>query len=45
MAAGIVRWVQGEEFGVETLVIDNESREDVEEFLWQREQESAESIP
>jgi len=45
VAAGIVRWARGEEYGVETLVMDDESREDVEEFLWQREQESAESIP
>jgi len=45
VAAGIVRWVRGEEYGVETLVIDDESREDVEEYLWQREGESPESIP
>jgi hypothetical protein len=36
VAAGIVRWVRGEEYGVETLVIDDESRDDVEEYLWQR---------
>lgn len=45
IAAGIVRWVRGEEYGVETLVIDDESREDMEEYLWQRLQESAEGIP
>ena len=45
MAAGIVRWVRGEEYGVETLLIDDESREDMEQYLWQRLQESAESIP
>ena len=39
VAAGIVRWVRGEEYGVETLVIDDESREDVEEYLWQRLEE------
>jgi len=44
-AAGIVRWVRGEEYGVETLVIDNESRDDVEEYLWQQGYESAESTP
>jgi hypothetical protein len=33
VAAGIVRWVRGEEYGGETLVIDDESREDVEEYL------------
>ena len=36
VAAGIVRWVRGEEYGVETLVIDNESREDMEDYLAQR---------
>jgi len=33
VAASIVRWVRGEEYGVETLVIDDESREDMEEYL------------
>jgi PilZ domain len=45
VAAGIVRWMRGEEYGVETLVIDDESREDMEQYLWQRLQESIESIP
>ena len=36
IAAGIVRWVRGEEYGVETLVIDDESREDMEQYLGQR---------
>ena len=36
-AAGIVRWMRGEEYGVETLVIDDESREEMEEYLWQWE--------
>src|SRR5215471_19036333 len=45
VAAGIVRWVRGEEYGVETLVIDDESRDDMEEYLWQRLEDSAESIP
>jgi hypothetical protein len=45
VAAGIVRWVRGElgedqEYGVETLVIDDESHEDLDEYLWQREYES-----
>jgi hypothetical protein len=30
VAAGIVRWMRGEEYGVETLVMDDESREDME---------------
>ena len=29
VAAGIVRWARGEEYGVETLVMDDESREDM----------------
>jgi|SRR5215831_5773453 len=45
VATGIVRWVRGEEYGVETLVIDDESQEDLDEYLWQRESESDESIP
>jgi hypothetical protein len=45
VAAGIVRWVRGEEYGVETLVIDDESREDMEQYLRQRLQESIENIP
>ena len=36
LAAAIVRWVRGDEYGVETLVIDEESREDVERYVWQR---------
>src|SRR5215510_12107402 len=28
VAAGIVRWMRGEEYGVETLVIDDESQEE-----------------
>src|SRR4029077_12184725 len=36
VAAGIVRWVRGEEHGVETLVIDDESREDLEQYICQR---------
>jgi len=45
VAAGMVRWVRGEEFGVETLVIDDESREELEDYLWQRLEESADNIP
>jgi hypothetical protein len=33
MAAGIVRWVRGEEFGLETLVMDEESRMDLYAYL------------
>ena len=45
VTAGIVRWVRGEEYGVETLVIDDESQEDLDEYLSRREYESDESIP
>ena len=46
VAACIVRWVRGEEeYGVETLVIDDESGEDMEQYLSQRLQDSIESIP
>jgi len=44
VAAGIVRWVRGEEYGIETLEIDDESQEDLDEYLWQQESESDESI-
>jgi hypothetical protein len=44
VAAGIVRWVRGEEYGVETLVTDDESREDLEHYLWQRLQGSMENV-
>ena len=36
VAAGIIRWVRGEEYGVETLVIDDASREDLEQYICQR---------
>ena len=36
VAAGIIRWVRGEEYGVETLVIDDESRKDMEQYICQR---------
>jgi hypothetical protein len=36
VAAGIVRWMRGEEYGVETLVMDDESREDMEQYICQR---------
>ena len=44
VTAGIVRWAQGEDFGMETLVIDEESQEDLEMYLCQRLAESAENI-
>jgi hypothetical protein len=45
VAAGIVRWVRGEEYGFETLVIDEESQEDLDEYLWQRLEVSGASTP
>ena len=45
VVAGVVRWVRGEESGVETIVIDDDSQEDLDEYLLQRESESDESIP
>ena len=45
VAAGGVRWVRGEEYGVETLVFDEMSQEELDEYLWQRLEESADSIP
>jgi hypothetical protein len=39
VAAGIVRWVRGEEYGVETLVMDDESRGDMEQYICQRVQD------
>lgn len=37
VAAGIVRWARGEEYGVDTVVIDDEAPEDIEEYFSQRE--------
>jgi PilZ domain len=36
VAAGIVRWMRGEEYGIETIVMDDESREDLEQYICQR---------
>ena len=49
VAAGIVRWVRGElgedqEYGVESLVIDDESREEMEEYLVAVNEEGVELI-
>ncbi len=33
VAAAIVRWIRGEEFGVETLVMDEDSRDDLTDYL------------
>jgi hypothetical protein len=39
VAAVIARWVRGEEYGVQTLVMDDESREDLEQYICQRVEE------
>ncbi|MGQ0666082.1 MAG: hypothetical protein ACT4O4_03525 [Nitrospiraceae bacterium] len=36
VAAAIVRWVRGQEYGVETLVMDDESRADLEDYVSER---------
>jgi len=36
VAAAIVRWIRGEEFGVETLVMDEESVEDLDDYIEER---------
>ncbi len=33
MAAAIVRWGRSEEYGVETIVMDDESRDELEDYL------------
>jgi hypothetical protein len=33
VAAGIVRWTRSEEYGLEMLGVDDESREDVEQVI------------
>ena len=39
VAAGVVRWVRGQEYGAEMLVIDDESREGMEQYVCQRVQD------
>ena len=36
VVACIVRWVRGEGYGVETLVVDDESRDEMEDYLAQQ---------
>jgi len=40
VAAGVVRWVRGEAYGVETLVFEDKSRDDLVAYLWHRLAES-----
>jgi hypothetical protein len=41
---GIVRWGRGEEYGIETLVMDDASREDLEQYILQRVEEKVVEI-
>ncbi len=44
VAAAIVRWVRGQEYGLETLEIDKEIHSRVEQVITRLEQDSFESI-
>ena len=44
VAAAIVRWVQGQEYGLETLVADKQTHSRLEQVIKQLEQDSFESI-
>jgi len=44
VADAIVRWVRGQEYGLETLVADKQTYSRVEEIIKQLEQDSFESI-
>ena len=45
VAAAIVRWVQGQEYGLETLVVETQMHSRLEDLLKRLVQESFESIP
>jgi hypothetical protein len=45
VAAVIVRWVRGPEYGVETLVVDKHTQRRLEHWVNRLAQESVESIP
>jgi hypothetical protein len=45
VAAAIVRWVQGQEYGLETLTIERQTHSRVEEVIKRFMQESGESSP
>ena len=44
VATAIVRWVRGQEYGVETLVVENQTQSRLEHLVKQLGQESVESI-
>ena len=45
VAAAIVRWARGQEFGLETLVVEKQTRSRLEHVLKRLVQQSVESIP
>ena len=45
VATAIVRWVRGQEYGVETLVIENQTHSRLEHLVKRLVQESVESTP
>ena len=45
VAAAIVRWVRGQEYGLETLVVEKQTHSQLEHLVKQLVQESVESIP
>jgi hypothetical protein len=44
VAGAIVRWVLGQEYGLETLVVDKQTQSRVEHLVHQLEQAALESI-
>ena len=44
VATAIVRWVRGQEYGLETLVVDTQTQRRVEQLVHQLEQVALESI-
>ena len=44
VAAAIVRWVRGQEYGLETVAIDKEIHSRLKDVITQLEQDSLESI-
>ena len=45
VAAAIVRWVRGQEYGLETLVVETQTQSRLEHLIKRLGQESVESIP
>ena len=45
VAAAIVRWIRGQEFGLETLAVEKQTHSRVEQFLNRLIQESGENFP